>query len=281
MTPRRVLRFVRRRIGARRGPCRFLLALFGVLVEPGAQRLLADLDDDVLVAELGLAAEPRLGADVERLVHDVVLLVGDLGQRVEALLDVDVAGRAREVAAAGVADARAALLGGVEDRQARLALDGQRRRSTCGPCGFLNVIFGISVSASRRGRAASACGTGCLGLVERLAAEAARRPRGSCAPARTAWSRRRAPRSRRGSRGGRRRPSRASSVASSRPRPRRARRRRAARRRSRTRRGSPRGCARPRRARCAGCAREVLLGVLERLDQHLLDLLVGRGRSTA
>src|SRR5215470_20316917 len=80
-----------------------LLALLGVLVEPRPQALLGDLDDDVLVAEPGLAAEPRLRADIERLVHDVVLLVGDLGQRVEPGVDPDVTGRAREVSAAGVA----------------------------------------------------------------------------------------------------------------------------------------------------------------------------------
>src|SRR2546430_12475103 len=103
-----------------------LLALLGVLIEPGAQALLGDLDDDIGIVEPSLTAEPRLGADIERLVHDVVLLVGDLGQGVESLVDPDVTGRARQVAAAGVADARAAVLGGVEDRRAARALDGQR-----------------------------------------------------------------------------------------------------------------------------------------------------------
>src|SRR5690606_21449960 len=66
--------------------------------------------------------------DVERLVHTVVLLVGDLGQRVEPLLDVDVARRAREVSAAGVTDASAALLGDLEDRDALLGVDDERPR---------------------------------------------------------------------------------------------------------------------------------------------------------
>src|SRR5690348_314445 len=102
-----------------------LLALVGILVEPRLQRLLADLDDDVLVGELALTTEPRLGTHIERLVHAVVLLVGDLRQRVEPLLDVDVARGAREVSSARVADPSAALLGDLEDREALARLDRQ------------------------------------------------------------------------------------------------------------------------------------------------------------
>src|SRR4029079_3854900 len=79
-------------------------ALFGVLVEPGAEAFFGDLDDDVLLAQASLTGEARFGADVERLVHDVVFFVRDLGERIEAVVDPDVAGRACEVAAAGVTD---------------------------------------------------------------------------------------------------------------------------------------------------------------------------------
>src|SRR5262245_8280297 len=106
----------RGRLAFRLARAAFFRALGRVLVEPRAQALLGDLDHEILVGEPRLTAEPRLGTDLERLVHDVVLFVGDLGQRVDALVDPDVARRAREVAAARVPDARAALLRRIEDR---------------------------------------------------------------------------------------------------------------------------------------------------------------------
>src|SRR5262245_33100842 len=66
----------------------------GVLVEPGLQALRRDLDDDVLVAEQRLAAQPRLRAHIEGQVEPVALRVVHLGQRVAALQHPHVTGRA-------------------------------------------------------------------------------------------------------------------------------------------------------------------------------------------
>src|SRR5688500_2731429 len=92
-----------------------------VLVEERGEALFADLDLDlgVVVLDLGLAPEARLGPGIERLFEDVELLVLGLAQRVHALADVDVAGRARADAAAAIAFGGADLLGRREDRGAR------------------------------------------------------------------------------------------------------------------------------------------------------------------
>src|SRR5688500_7830220 len=96
-----------------------------MLVQPGLVALRGDLHDDVLVAELRLATEPRLRADVEGHVEAIVLGVVDLAQRVAALGHPDVTGGAGAVAATGAADPRLRIdaLGRVQDRGAALRLD--------------------------------------------------------------------------------------------------------------------------------------------------------------
>src|SRR5258706_4846866 len=81
----------------------------GVLVLVRVEALARDLDFDLAVAlDLRLAAEARGGADVERLVEDVVLFVFHLAEQVRSLDHVDVTGRAGADAATRVA------LGGLE-----------------------------------------------------------------------------------------------------------------------------------------------------------------------
>src|SRR5262249_52900647 len=78
--------------------------------------LAADLDHDGRVAlDLRLAAEARRRLDVERLVHDVFLAIRRLGQDLQPLLHVDVAGRAGADAAAGGADLRVRLVRRLEN----------------------------------------------------------------------------------------------------------------------------------------------------------------------
>src|SRR5687768_11581553 len=94
-----------------------------MLVEKRLKALAADLDLDHVVAaghDLGLAAKSRGAAHVERFVEDVELLVFDLGELVETLGHVDVAGRASTDAAAAVALGRARPFGRGQDRAAAL-----------------------------------------------------------------------------------------------------------------------------------------------------------------
>src|SRR5262245_7399215 len=100
-----------------------LFALFGVLVKPGLATFARDLDDDILVGDFGLAAEPRAHLDVERLVQDVILLLLLLGPGVVALGDVDVAGGAGAHAATRIADLCVTALGCFQDRCPRRYVD--------------------------------------------------------------------------------------------------------------------------------------------------------------
>src|SRR5262249_2112532 len=91
----------------------------GVLVIERVEALARDLTLDLALAlNLGLAAEPAIGAHVKRLVQDVLLVLLGFAEQVLALGHVDMAGRAGADAAAGVALRCLAHLGGGEDRSA-------------------------------------------------------------------------------------------------------------------------------------------------------------------
>src|SRR5688572_16122053 len=98
------------------------LLLIRVLVEEGLKALAADLDLDVAL-DLGLTAQARGRAHVERLVEDVELLVFDFRQLVEALGHVDVAGGAGAHPAAAIALGCADTLGRGQDGLARVYRD--------------------------------------------------------------------------------------------------------------------------------------------------------------
>ena len=78
-----------------------LLALFAGHVDAAVGGGLRNFDGDVGVLDAGLAAEAAGGLHVLGEVELVELVVLGLGQGVEALRDVAVAGRAGRAAAAG------------------------------------------------------------------------------------------------------------------------------------------------------------------------------------
>jgi hypothetical protein len=95
-----------------------------MLVDEGLPALPGDLHDVAPIGgQRGLAAQTGVGLDVERLVHDVLLALAGGSQRVEALADVDVAGRAGTHPATGRADLGPALARRLQDGGAGRNLD--------------------------------------------------------------------------------------------------------------------------------------------------------------
>src|SRR5207248_4661384 len=99
-----------------------LVPFLGMLVVPRPLRFLGDLVDDVLVRDLGLAAEAGGGLHVESAIEDVRLLVLLLAERIETLLHPAVAGRAGAYPAAGRSVLGAELHRRLEQIGARLDL---------------------------------------------------------------------------------------------------------------------------------------------------------------
>src|SRR5450631_1997017 len=95
----------------------------GVFVEVSAERLLGNLDIDVLGLDARLAAEPGHGPDVKRLVDAVHLRILLRRKTVQAPPDPDVTRRASADAAAGVADVGPAFFRGLEQRRSGRHLD--------------------------------------------------------------------------------------------------------------------------------------------------------------
>src|SRR5205814_2571473 len=116
VVPGQLLGHVRSSLGGPGSSGLRLVALLGVLVVPRLLGLFGDLVDDVLLVELRLAAEPRVGLHVVRPIELVGLAVLHVGERLESLLHPDVAGRAGADSAAGGAVLGAEVQRGLEQR---------------------------------------------------------------------------------------------------------------------------------------------------------------------